>query len=173
MDQQAWLYAVLMSENAVKRAIDYVNQVIAAFPKGMVYQGEVNYYADLSGVEKELGYTYTVKYKGTEGTDISGQEYAWGKIDGTAQWIPLGPDISGKVDKLPGVPEGRIAVFNTGGGIANGGIAAEDIIIKDNIGQAGYAASLNDNGEIPVSELPITATISNGCLNISIQNTED
>ncbi|MGN0493522.1 MAG: hypothetical protein ACI4F7_07735 [Acutalibacteraceae bacterium] len=172
MDQQSVLYAIVMAENAYKRAMAYVNTIIAAFPKGMRYIGQVDYYADLDNVEKELGYTYTVKYKGAEGTEISGAEYAWGEYEGTAQWIPLGPDISGKVDKLPGVPEGRIAVFNSGGGIANGGIAAEDILVKDNIGQAGYVASLNDNGEIPVSQLPVSATISNGLLSINIKNTE-
>lgn len=78
---------------AVKKAKAYADKVFGKVPTGgLKWIGAVNYYADLPKNPEE-GECYTVKYLGSSGTEVSGTEYAWGKLDGTYQWIPLGPDI--------------------------------------------------------------------------------
>lgn len=71
-------------ENAIATAINLI-------PKGLVYRGAYNYFSELPTNAKE-GEVYTVKYKGTSGTEPDGNEYAWGEYEGTLQWIPLGVD---------------------------------------------------------------------------------
>jgi hypothetical protein len=71
-------------ENAIATAINLI-------PKGLVYMGAYNYFSELPTNAKE-GEVYTVKYKSTSGTEPDGNEYAWGKYEGTLQWIPLGVD---------------------------------------------------------------------------------
>ena len=78
---------------AMKRAKSYADKLFNKVPTGgLKWIGAVNYYADLPKSPEE-GHCYTVKYMGDSGTEVSGTEYAWGKLDGTFQWIPLGPDI--------------------------------------------------------------------------------
>lgn len=78
---------------ALKRAKSYADKLFNKVPTGgLKWIGAVNYYADLPKSPEE-GECYTVKYLGSSGTEVSGTEYAWGKLDGTYQWIPLGPDI--------------------------------------------------------------------------------
>ena len=59
---------------AKKGAKSYTDTVINNLPKGVVYRGSVNYYADLPSTAA-LGDCYTVAYKGTTGTEPYGAEY--------------------------------------------------------------------------------------------------
>lgn len=78
---------------AIKRAKAYAEKLFGKVPTGgLIWKGAVNYYSDLPA-NAAVGDCYTVKYVGTSGTEVSGTEYAWGNLDGTLQWIPLGPDI--------------------------------------------------------------------------------
>ena len=68
---------------AVKKAKAYADKVFGKVPTGgLKWIGAVNYYADLPKNPEE-GECYTVKYLGSSGTEVSGTEYAWGKLDGT------------------------------------------------------------------------------------------
>ena len=80
---------------AKKGAKKYTDEVIEGLGKGIVYKGAVDYYNDLPN-NASLGDCYSVLYKGTSGTESSGLEYVWGKINGgdTASWIQLGADVS-------------------------------------------------------------------------------
>ena len=69
-----------------------IANAINALPRGLIYRGAVDYYNNLPSENNELGDTYSIKYQGTSGTEPDGNEYAWGKYDGTLQWIPLGVD---------------------------------------------------------------------------------
>lgn len=75
---------------SVEQANKAIAQAIEAFPNGLVYCGAVNYYKDLPTANNKEGDTYSVKYQGETGTTADGNEYAWGKYDGTLQWIKLG-----------------------------------------------------------------------------------
>lgn len=78
---------------AIKRARAYAEKLFGKVPTGgLIWKGAVNYYSNLPA-NAAVGDCYTVKYAGTSGTEVSGTEYAWGNLDGTLQWIPLGPDI--------------------------------------------------------------------------------
>lgn len=84
---------ILFYQLALKKARAYADKLFGKVPTGgLIWKGAVNYYADLPAVP-EVGHCYTVKYLGDSGTEIGGIEYAWGKLDGKLQWIPLGPDI--------------------------------------------------------------------------------
>lgn len=84
---------LLFYQLALKRAKSYADKLFGKVPTGgLIWRGAVNYYADLP-TKVEVGDCYTVKYLGASGTDVEGIEYAWGKLDGKLQWIPLGPDI--------------------------------------------------------------------------------
>lgn len=84
---------LLFYQLALKRAKSYADKLFGKVPTGgLFWRGAVNYYADLP-TKVEVGDCYTVKYLGDSGTDVGGIEYAWGKLDGKLQWIPLGPDI--------------------------------------------------------------------------------
>lgn len=84
---------LLFYQLALKKAKSYADKLFGKVPTGgLFWRGAVNYYADLP-TNAEVGDCYTVKYLGDSGTDVGGIEYAWGKLDGKLQWIPLGPDI--------------------------------------------------------------------------------
>lgn len=80
---------------AKKGAKQYTDEAIEGLGKGIIYKGAVNYYNDLPN-NASIGDCYSVLYKGTSGTESSGLEYVWGKINGqsAASWIQLGADIS-------------------------------------------------------------------------------
>lgn len=78
--------------------IEAINNAIAALPRGLIYKGAVDYYSNLPA-SPEVGDCYTVRYEGDSGTTPNGKEYAWGPIDNVNQWIDLGPDLSGFVEK--------------------------------------------------------------------------
>ena len=59
---------------AKKSAKSYTDSVIENLPKGVVYKGSVNYYADLPN-NASLGDCYTVLYRGSSGTETYGAEY--------------------------------------------------------------------------------------------------
>lgn len=79
---------------AKKGAKSYTDTVIDNLPKGVVYRGSVNYYADLPSAAA-LGDCYTVVYKGTTGTEPSGAEYVWGLNTATSvrEWIKIGEEV--------------------------------------------------------------------------------
>lgn len=77
-----------MTDEDIEKAI---STAISLIPKGLVYRGAYNYFSELPTNAKESE-VYTVKYKGTSGTEPDGNEYAWGEYEGTLQWIPLGVD---------------------------------------------------------------------------------
>ena len=66
---------------------------------GIAYKGAVDYFGDLPA-SPEAGDAYTVKYKGSSGTEPDGTEYVWGDDGGTTGWIALGPDLSGYQEAL-------------------------------------------------------------------------
>ena len=71
------------------------NKRLDELPNGMTYIGEVDYYTDLPTTNVEVGYVYSVKYKGTSpSTELSGRKYVWGKSGDINQWIPVDPDDS-------------------------------------------------------------------------------
>ena len=80
---------------AKKGAKKYTDEVVEGLGKGIVYKGAVDYYNDLPD-NASIGDCYSVLYKGITGTEPSGLEYVWGKINGgsTASWIQLGADVS-------------------------------------------------------------------------------
>ena len=71
----------------------YTDSAISGISGGIHYKGAVNYYSDLPN-NAEVGDAYTVKYKGSSGTETDGQEYVWASYEGTNQWIAFGPDMS-------------------------------------------------------------------------------
>lgn len=76
---------------ALSGAKAYTDSVVHGVVSGIVYKGEVNYYADLPN-NPTLGDAYTVKYSGTIGTIPDGTEYVWGKNNNIAQWIDFSKD---------------------------------------------------------------------------------
>lgn len=77
---------------ALKKAKGYTDTAISQLPKGVIYKGAVDYYNDLPTTDVEVGDCYTVKYKGTSGTDPDGSEYVYGPDGGTNTWIKLGSE---------------------------------------------------------------------------------
>ena len=80
----------------------YTDSAIAGISGGVHYKGAVSYYSDLPN-NAEVGDAYTVKYKGSSGTETDGTEYVWASYEGTNQWIAFGPDMSqfSKVEANP------------------------------------------------------------------------
>lgn len=76
------------------------NERLDHLSQGIAYRGAVDYYDDLAQLTPEEGDAYTVKYKGSSGTEPDGAEYVWGSYDGTMQWVLIGPDISQYQEKL-------------------------------------------------------------------------
>ena len=85
---------------AKKSAKQYTDDVVTGLGKGIVYKGAVNYYNDLPN-NATIGDCYSILYKGSSGSDPSGLEYVWGKVNGqgSASWIQLGADINDFEDK--------------------------------------------------------------------------
>ena len=94
--------------------IEAINNAIAALPRGLIYKGAVDYYSNLPA-SPEVGDCYTVRYEGDSGTTPSGKEYAWGPIDNVNQWIDLGPDLSGFVEKQTASSGTRAYAFGSTG----------------------------------------------------------
>ena len=94
---------------AKKFSKGYTDSAISGISGGINYKGAVNYYSDLPANPTEND-AYTVKYKGSSGTDPDGTEYVWALYDGNLQWIAFGPDISqfSKVTANPTVPSGTV-----------------------------------------------------------------
>lgn len=79
---------------AKKLSKEYTDEAIAGIGGGgITYKGAVDYYSSLPS-NASVGDAYTVKYKGSSGTDPDGSEYVWGRYEGTNQWIKLGSDSS-------------------------------------------------------------------------------
>jgi len=71
-----------------------VYAALAAFPKGLVYRGAVDYYSQLPTSTAKEGDAYTVRYTGSSGTTVDGTEYGFGMLNGSLRWIAIGPDLS-------------------------------------------------------------------------------
>lgn len=89
---------------SVARALaEQANNRLDNLPNSIVWKGEVLYYDLLPmSVDKE-GYAYTVRYKGHSsdgGTMPDGTEYAAATKTAPIQWVALGPDVSGKREKI-------------------------------------------------------------------------
>lgn len=80
-------------------AKSYTDATIAPLLGGVHYRGSVNYVSNLPASPKE-GDAYTVKYKGTTGTDPDGAEYVWGldTDDNTYKWIVFTGDTYTKAE---------------------------------------------------------------------------
>lgn len=68
-----------------------IDTMFAAIGNGLHWLGAVSYYNNLPN-NAELGDMWTVLYEGTSGTDPCGDEYAWGTLSGTEQWILVGKE---------------------------------------------------------------------------------
>ena len=96
---------------ALHGAKSYTDVTIAPLLGGVHYRGSVNYASNLPASPEE-GDAYTVKYKGTTGTDPDGAEYVWGldTDDNMYKWIVFAADsytkaevdtlLSGKQDTI-------------------------------------------------------------------------
>ena len=82
-------------------------QSAAAAASGVKYIGAVNYYSSLPS-NPSPGDAYTVKYKGTSGSDPDGREYSWGNYEGTYQWIELGVSYQSKQAASAGTDESLV-----------------------------------------------------------------
>lgn len=112
--------------SAFAKAKAYTDSKIDAFPRGLIWRGEVDYFQNLPANPEE-GDCYTVKFSDAGGSEADGTEYAWGNSSGTMKWISLGPDISCKMDKAKNAPEGNIAVFDAAGNVVDSGKSGDDI----------------------------------------------
>lgn len=119
MDSLALILAFM--QVVLKDAKHYTDEAVSALLNGMKYIGAVSYYADLASVDKEVGYVYSVLYAGSSGTVPDGTEYVWGEYDSTLQWIPLGPNISSKADKVSNATDGDIATLDASGNLTDSG----------------------------------------------------
>lgn len=77
-----------MAANAIDESKQYTDDIIANLPKGVVYKGRVDYY-NLLPSNPELGWAYTVSYKGTTGTIVDGAEYVCISTN-PVEWESLG-----------------------------------------------------------------------------------
>ena len=84
---------------ALHGAKSYTDATIAPLLGGVHYRGSVNYASNLPASPAE-GDAYTVKYKGTTGTDPDGAEYVWGldTDDNTYKWIVFAGDSYTKAE---------------------------------------------------------------------------
>ena len=79
------IIAITLAKKAGAKA-DELEKVVEGIADGIKYKGAVDYYADLEAIStKKIGDCYTVKYKGSSGTEECGDEYVWGKYEGTNQ----------------------------------------------------------------------------------------
>lgn len=83
------LALIVMFYNLAKQyAKSYADKLLGRVATGFNWLGAVKYYSDLPASANE-GDAYTVMYTGSSGTAVDGTEYAWGQLNGTAQWIPV------------------------------------------------------------------------------------
>ena len=84
---------------ALRGAKMYTDATIAPLLGGVHYRGSVNYASNLPADPSE-GDAYTVKYKGTTGTDPDCAEYVWGldTDDNTYKWIVFAADTYTKAE---------------------------------------------------------------------------
>ncbi len=95
---------------AKKSAKQYTDDAIEGLGKGIVYKGAVDYYNNLPNNATQ-GDCYSILYKGTSGTEPSGAEYVWGRVNNNLEWIKLGEDI----DLTSYVKKTDYATSTTGG----------------------------------------------------------
>lgn len=169
MDSSTVRLVLAFTQNTEKNAKNYTDSAIAAIVKGLVYQGAVNYYSELESVQKEVGYTYTVKYKGNSGNIPDGTEYAWGEYDGLMQWIALGPNIMNKADKIPDGTIGNIVTVGDDGNPVDSGKSFANILSDDDKGRPNGVAALNQSGVVPSSQLPISCAVQGMELRINTE----
>lgn len=124
---------IVFTKNAEKLAKEYTDTVIAAFPQGLIYRGAVDYYSHLPTIDQEIGDTYTVRYKDSSGIEPDGTEYAWGEYEEVNQWIPLGPNITGKADKVSGAIAGNLAALDSNGNLTDSGKNLGDLASVSNM----------------------------------------
>jgi hypothetical protein len=154
---------------AVGLANRYTDTSITALPRGAIYKGAVDYYQDLPTEDIEIGHTYTVRYQGNSGYDLLGVEYAWGEYQGELQWIPIALNVYGKADKVTDATEDNIAILDAHGNLADGGVAIDEIIKSDEKGAPNGIPTLNGDGVIPESQLPVSASVENMLLRITTE----
>ena len=135
-------------------AKNYTDAAISSIPRALTYKGAVDYYSDLPAGGMLIGDTYTVKYEGDSGTKLSGAEYAWSLLDGTYQWVFVGPDLSGKADKVENATSGHFAALDASGNLTDAGCA---VTAKANL----------VDGKVPKTELPLTVAVDQNTLNIT------
>lgn len=82
----------------------YTDKIASAFTSGLTLKGAVNYYSNLPSSGNIEGDCYIVLYKGTSGTERSGERYAWTKYEGTLQWILVGKDGASNWADIDGKP---------------------------------------------------------------------
>lgn len=169
MDSNAVKIALVFAQNALRDANAYTDTAIAAIINGMQYRGAVDYYADLDNVARKIGYVYTVKYKGDSGDTPDGTEYVWGEYQDTPQWIPLGPDVNGKADKINGGNIGNLVTITEGGNIGDSGKSPNDFYTANDKGVPNGIAGLDQSGCVPSSQLPVSCGISNMELRITTE----
>ena len=156
--------------NVLRDAKAYTDESVTALLYGMRYCGAVDHFADLEDVEKEVGYAYTVLYKGTTGTEQDGTEYIWGEYNNTLQWIPLGPDISNKADKVQNGNTGNLVCLTADGNLQDSGKSPLDYYTSEDKGVPNGIAGLDSSGCVPPSQLPVSCNINDMELVIYTQN---
>lgn len=166
MNNDTLKVVLAFTKEAETQAKKYTDTVVAALPNGLVYKGAVDYYDYLPSADQQLGDTYTVRYKGNSGNVPDGTEYAWGEYDSVRQWIPLGPNITGKADKVSGATAGNLASLDANGNLIDSGKGLSDIIQVTDKGMPNGVPSLGPNGVIPNSQLPVSASAANMLLKI-------
>lgn len=88
-----------------------IDQMFESIGGGLRWKGAVSYYSNLPS-DAELGDMWTVLYEGSSGSEQSGDEYAWGTLNGTEQWILIGKETYSKAqidDMVDGLTD-RIAI---------------------------------------------------------------
>lgn len=101
-----------------------IDQMFESIGGGLHWKGAVSYYSNLPS-DAELGDMWTVLYEGSSGTEACGDEYAWGTLSGTEQWILIGKETYSKtqIDNMVDGLTDRIALDenNISSLTANGG----------------------------------------------------
>ncbi len=169
MDSNAVKIALVFAQNALRDANAYTDTAIAAIINGLQYRGAVDYYADLANVARKIGYVYTVKYKGDSGEVPDGTEYVWGEYQDVDQWIPLGPDITSKADKVTNPTSGHFAGLDANGNLTDSGKGPNDFYTSADRGAINGIAALDQSGCVPPSQLPVSCGIANIELRITTE----
>lgn len=124
---------------ALKGAKNYTDTKTEAFEEGVNYKGSVDYYNDLPN-DAEVGDSYTVKYQGTSGSNVSGLRYTWGYDAGAGEnaWIPFSKDsyTKGEVDTLLNAKANQATTYTkieTDNLLMTHFVKGENIDITDNL----------------------------------------